>query len=128
MPRRSIVILLILAFLPIPGKSQLIGASPVYVPGIVSFATESVSFHQIPNLEIAPVNAGSDDILWMTITESEITESESDEDGEVGRLDFACVFVRPYRSAGLHGRLDFRTFADSTRFSNPCELFRVLRC
>lgn len=131
MPRRSIAILLILAFLPIPGKSQFIGATLVYVPGVagvVSFASVSGSLRTVPNFENVTENANSDDILWMTITESEITESESDEDGEVGRLDFACVFDRPHRSSGHHGSFGFRSFATSTRFSNPCEIFRVLRC
>lgn len=132
MPRRSIAILLVLALLPIPGKSQLFGASSCLASRCFgssgSFLPLSKNFSEVPNLVAAVGNESPAGILWIALTESEISEAEGDEDGEVGRVDFACIFDRQIRSTGHRGNFESRSYCFSIRFSNPCELFRVLRC
>lgn len=81
-----------------------------------------------PILETSSVEDSSDEFFWIALTESEITESEGDEDGEVGRVDFAGIFDRQIRASGHFGEYVSRPFVVSNRFSNPCEIFRVLRC
>lgn len=81
-----------------------------------------------PTLATPTDEQSPDESVWFALSESEITESEGNEDGEAGRDDLACVFDRRDGYGRHLKNFEIRPFAVSNRFSNPCEIFRVLRC
>lgn len=129
MLRRSIALLLILTFLPVPGPYLLFGSySPFFrndaaVGSFVPASPHSVARHETDADGVMP---HGEDIIFES--ESEIAESEASANGDTESVDFACVFERQLVSNGRSRIYDCLIYRGSNRFSNPNEVFRILRC